>query len=181
MFQEIHSLEIDDFRRLLEAAARKRERDRLIFAVAYNHGLRVSEVVELKPGNIHDGKIDVQRGKRSLRTIHDLVESGDPLFNEKQPLIDLCANTPSNQRLFKIGRRRMDQLIKEYGELAGIEKHKRHMHALKHTSCTQALTSNTVADLQAYYGWKSEHMVLVYTRRKPSDAAPGVQRALRPE
>lgn len=178
MFQDIHSLEIEDFRRLLAAAAAKRERDRLIFAVAYNHGFRVSEVVHLTPENIHDGKIDVQRGKKSRRTIHELIDSPDPLLNEKEPLLDLCARTPPNQRLFKIGRSRMDQLIKEYGAIAGIEKHKRHMHALKHTSCTQALTGNSVADLQAYYGWKSEHMVLVYTRRKPADAAPGVQRAL---
>lgn len=160
-------------------AAAKRERDRLIFAVAYNHGFRVSEVVELTPENIHDGKIDVQRGKCSLRTIHSLVESEDALLNEKQPLLDLCAVTLRNQRLFKIGRRRMDQLMKEYGELAGVETHKRHMHALKHTSCTQALPTNTVADLQAYYGWKNEGMVLRYTKRKPAEAEPNVQRALK--
>jgi len=68
--------------------------------------------------------------------------------------------------------------MKEYGEIAGIEKHKRHMHALKHTSCTQALATNTVAELQSYYGWKSAAMVLIYTQRDPREAAVNVQRAL---
>lgn len=175
---EIHSLDLEEFRAFLGVVKPRSERDWLIFLVAYNHGLRVTEVVELTPNSIHDGMIDVQRGKKSLRTIHHLVESPDPLLNERQSLIDLAARTSANQKLFGIGRRRMDQLIKKYGDLAGVEKHKRHMHALKHTSCTQALKSNTVADLQAYYGWKSEHMVLVYTRRRASQAEKGVQKAL---
>ena len=167
-----------EMRRLLQAAAAKRERDRLIFAIVFNHGLRVSEVVGLTAENVHDGKLDVQRGKRSKRTIHDLVESADPLFDEKKALIDLCRETRPNQRLFNIGRRRCDQLIKEYGAQAGVETHKRHMHALKHTSCTQALTGSTVAEVHSYYGWKSERMVLVYTKAKASTAAASVQRAL---
>jgi len=160
-------------------AKAKRIRDWLIFLVAFHHGLRVSEVVNLKRENIHDGKIDVQRGKRSLRTIHDLVQSDNPLLDEKKAILELALKTGRNQRLFKIGRRRMDQLMKEYCELAGVEKHKRHMHALKHTSCTQALEATTVADLQSYYGWRSGHMVLIYTRRKARDAQAAVQGALR--
>lgn len=179
MFEEISALDMGEMRRLLQAAAARRERDRLIFAIVFNHGLRVSEVVGLTRENVHDGKLDVQRGKRSRRTIHALIESADPLFDEKKSLIALCARTPEKQRLFKIGRRRCDQLIKEYGAQAGVETHKRHMHALKHTSCTQALTGATVAEVHSYYGWKSERMVLVYTKAKASTAAVSVQHALK--
>jgi integrase len=44
---------------LLAAARRKRERDWLMILLAYQHGLRASEVIALTPSNFFDGKITV--------------------------------------------------------------------------------------------------------------------------
>ena len=68
---------------LLTQARAVRERDWVLFLVAFWHGLRASEAVSLTAGNFADGYLNVQRLKGSLRTVQPLVEHESELLNEK--------------------------------------------------------------------------------------------------
>jgi integrase/recombinase XerD len=175
----IQSLTKEELERLLRAAQAHRERDRLMFAVIYNHGLRVSELLALTPDSLDGGKLDVRRLKGSKRTIHELIASENPLFNERDPLFALALKTPRKQKLFPITRRRVDQLVKQYGEQADIPKRKRHVHALKHSLCTHVIDAVGVPKLQVYVGHTSGASTLIYTRQSDEVANASVQQALK--
>ena len=130
------------------------EPDRLMFLTAFNHGLRVSEVVNLDASNIVDGHLVVQRLKRSRRTTQPLLP------NEKDGLLALAKQ---EGKFFPISRWTADRRLKEYGKKAGIPEFKLHMHALKHSCGRLAyLGGMGIPELQAYLGHKNGSNTMIY-------------------
>lgn len=164
---------------LLAIAREHSERDWLMFLVAYLHGLRVSEVVGLTRDNVGDGMLDVRRLKGSRRTVQPLVEHSNPLLNERQALIDLAASKHPNQTLFKVGARQAERLFARYAAAAGIARHQRHPHVLKHTCGLQVFERAGINKTQTWLGHKSGASTLMYTRVSDAEAAPAVLAALR--
>jgi integrase len=126
------------------------------------HGCRVSEVLELRGTDVTaDGCLIVKRMKGSLTTVQPLRADDDPLFDER-PLIEM-AREYKGRRLFEVTRRRIDQVIKEYGAEAGIPAHKLHAHAMKH-SIAMALWGKTqdLGQIQRYLGHKAASSTLAY-------------------
>lgn len=158
----------EELRKLLAAAARKRKRDQALVLVAYRHGLRASEV-----GMIRAGDVDVARRKIFCRRLKGSW-SGEQLLGDDElrllrPL--LARARQREQPLFlsrnsnPISRKRLDALMKEYGEAAGIPRAKRHFHALKHSFGVHLMDAGADLTLaQDLLGHKNVANTRIYAR-----------------
>jgi integrase len=148
------SLTRDELNRLLEVAGT----DRLMFAVMFNHGLRVSEVINLTDANVVSGHLVVQRLKKSCKTTQ-------PLLADEQAL------TTMKGRFFPMSRITAWRRMQEYGKLANIPEFLRHPHALKHTTGRLGYKGGMgVAELQSYLGHKNGGNTMVYMQAEESEA-----------
>jgi len=164
---------------LLRTARAHSERDWLMILMTYSHGLRASEVLSLKPTSVIDGLLDVRRLKGSLRTEQPLLESDEPLLNERQAWFDFTLKTPPNQRVFPIGRQHFWRLMQRYCEQAGIPERKRHPHALKHTIALETIHSAGIENVRQYLGHKSMSSTGEYLKLTDAEASDAVRAALR--
>jgi integrase/recombinase XerD len=136
----VKSLSKDELKALLAVA---QGLDRLMFTVMFNHGLRVSEVINLDESNVVDGHLVVQRLKGSEKTCQ-------PLLPDEQEL------TAMRGRFFPLSRWTVNRRVQEYGERAGIPAFKCHSHSLKHSCAKIALAGGIpLNELQRYLGHKS--------------------------
>jgi integrase len=174
----VHALSKDELRRLLEAARAERERDWLMILVAFYHGLRASEVTGLTAGAVRDGHLTIQRLKGSLKTTQPLVESADPLFDEKAALIEFVRKSQPGQPVFGIGRVQFWRLIQQYARAAGIPAHKAHPHILKHSIAMQTIASAGIENVRQHLGHKSLSSTGAYLRVNDEEASAAVSRAL---
>lgn len=139
------------------------EPDRLMFLTAFNHGLRVSEVVNLDASNIVDGHLVVQRLKRSRRTTQPLLP------NEKDGLLALAKQ---QGKFFPISRWTAGRRLKEYGKKAGIPEHLLHMHCLKHSCGRLGFKGGmSIPEIQAYLGHKNGGNTMIYLQASEEEAA----------
>jgi site-specific recombinase XerD len=148
----INFLTQDEMRRLFDAIDSKR--DYAIFLLAYRHGLRVSEVGMLRTADLDlkQYRLRIHRLKNSLAGLHPLQP--DELKAVKAYAKERRSNAPAlflSRNHTPISRRRLDELIKRYGERADIPESKRHFHALKHSIATHLLDAG--ADLRFVQDW----------------------------
>lgn len=171
-------LDREELRRLLSVAYERNKLHHLALLVGLWHGARVSEIVSLKGTDIVDGKISIQRLKRSLSTCQPLHFDKDKIFDES-PLIAL-AEQRGTQELFQFSRQRVDQFIKKYAEMAGIHPSKAHAHALKH-SCAMLIwdATQSLGMIQGYLGHKRASSTMCYLvesdKRKAEKAIAGIK------
>lgn len=167
----------DELLALLCAARAHRERDWLMILVAYWHGLRASEVVNLKAHSVTDGFITVRRLKKSLKTTQQLIRHPNPLLDEGA-LAEYARNQSGNQRLFPVSRVQFWRLIQRYAGASGLPKRKAHPHALKHTIAIQTIHSAGIENTRQWLGHKSMASTGEYLRVSDQDAGKAVQKAL---
>lgn len=124
-------------------------RQRLMLKVGLLHGLRVSELINLKKENIRDGYIKVQRLKGSEKTtqrfVPDIAEELNALYIAAKP----------NERLFPMTRSGVYKLMQRAGQRAGIPVHKLHPHILKHTCAMNLIKTLGIHEVQEYLGHRS--------------------------
>lgn len=138
----------DELGKMLMVAKGSNPTDHLMILLAFNHGLRVSEVLSLTAANFQDGYLIVQRLKGSARTSQRLLD------NEAALLADY--KIPACGLLFPICRRTAWRRIKGYGVAAGIPGFKCKPHALKHSCAMAGLKGGmSLPELQAYLGHRS--------------------------
>jgi site-specific recombinase XerD len=140
------SLSKEQLASLLNAARAHSERDWLMILVAYNHGLRASEVVTLTSANIRDGFITVKRLKGSRSTTHRLFES------ERDALTRLAAEKATGERLFPITRQHFWYLVQKHGKAAGIPKHLCHPHIAKHSIAMHSIHQAGIENVRTFLG-----------------------------
>jgi len=177
-FQVAHRLTIEQVLKLLAAAREKDFHHWLAMAVAFNHGLRASEVVRITPSCVADGKLVMKRSKKSNDVCDELVEHANLLISERQPLLDLAAKTRFNQPLFPIVTRTLQRWVHEAGKDAGLPELLCHPHTLKHSILFFLRRNGMDTDqLQPRSGHKSVNSLNVYSGYGAEETEPLVRAA----
>jgi integrase/recombinase XerD len=140
------SLSKEQLASLLTAARAHSERDWLMLLVAYNHGLRASEVCGLTSASIRDGFITVKRLKGSRTTTHRLFDS------EASALTRLAARAGTSEPLFNICRQHFWYLVQKHGKTAGIPKHLCHPHIAKHSIAMHTIHQAGIENVRTFLG-----------------------------
>lgn len=167
----------EQFHRLLQAAWDYRKRDWLMILLARNHGMRNSEVRQLKVDSFRDGYVTIQGLKRGLRGTQKLLENADPLYNEALGVFEFTRGMLGNQRLFPITRQRFWQIVQQHGATAGIEKHLCHPHACRHTTAMQMLGKAELPEIQRRLRHKNGASTLKYLNATDSQADAAYERS----
>jgi site-specific recombinase XerD len=159
--------------RLMNATARNRwgHRDATMILVAYRHGLRVSELVDLRWDQIEfrTATLHVRRVKQGTPSTHAII--GDELRalrrlqREQEPKSPFVFTSERGAPFTSAGFARMI-------ERAGIEAKfgfKPHPHMLRH-ACGYALANrgHDTRALQAYLGHKNIQHTVRYTELSPT-------------
>jgi site-specific recombinase XerD len=149
--------------------------------VAFWHGLRASEVVQLTGENFTESHLTVGRLKGSLRTTQPLVSHAEPLLDEQKALSEYAAKFTQNQRLFPVTRQHFWRLFQRYSKQAGIPKHKRHPHLLKHSIAMQTIEKAGIEHVRQYLGHKTIASTGAYLKVSDEAASEKVQGSIRSE
>jgi site-specific recombinase XerD len=139
----IVALAPEELRALLTVARERDQRTYLLFLVTVLHGLRVSEVIQLRVRDFNINSdamtLTVKRLKSSNETTQRLLSSTEPLLDEARLMAEWLRNRQANEYVFTnsngkpLTRWGVNYLIEHYARRAGIAEHKRFPHALKHT------------------------------------------------
>ena len=174
----MHYLTKDELRRLFTVAYNHNRRYHLALVTALWHGMRVSELNNLRGTDVTaDGCLIVRRLKGSHTTLQPIRRDADPTFDES-PILAL-ARERRGLRLFEVSRQHFDRLIKAYGAEAGIHPDKCHMHVLKHSVALLLWdATNSLGVVQSFLGHRAASSTLVYLyeadARKAHAALAGV-------
>ena len=163
----IRFLTLEELARLF-AAVRASPRDRVLFLIAYRHGLRASEIglLRLEDLDFRALRLRVHRLKGSHSGVHpmqpDEVKALRAYLRERRspPSPVLFPSTRGDP----IARRTLDWLMKRYGAAADLPPAKRHFHCLKHSIATHLLEAG--ADLRFVQDWLGHSNIqntVVYT------------------
>lgn len=151
---------------LLAVALKYSELDFLMLSTIFNHGLRVSEAINLTKHNIVDGHLVIQRLKGSKKTSQPL------LGNEKLGLETLAVAHIDGGRFFEMDRTTAWRRIQTYGKEAGIPSHKCHPHALKHSTGRLGYEGGMgIPELQKYLGHVCGSNTMIYLEATEEQAA----------
>src|SRR5512139_3526764 len=158
--------------RLMKAAARNRwgHRDATMILVAYRHGLRASELVDLRWDQVdfRTGNLHVRRVKQGTPSTHPIL--GDELRalrrlqREQEPKSPFVFTSERGAPFSTAGFARM---IERAGSLAKLG-FKAHPHMLRH-ACGYKLANDghDTRALQAYLGHKNIQHTVRYTELAP--------------
>jgi integrase len=156
----------EEVRRLFSVI--KNKRDRAIFAVAYRHGLRASEVGLLQRSDVDfkQGRITIHRLKGSFSRVYPMKPNTVKLI--RSYLRERTDDSPylflSNRKL-PIDRRTLYMLMRKYGDAARIPAHKRKFHSLKHSIATHILDAGEdAAFCRDWLGHKNIQNTMIYAR-----------------
>jgi integrase len=155
------------------------KRDRAIFTITYQKGLRAHEVglLQLADFRARDGYLFIHRGKGSISRHHALTKKEQIALRAWLKVRGSAPGPlfPSRQGSKGITRTRLDQLMKQYCAAAGIAPEKAHMHALKHSCGTHLRERGEPADvIQDWLGHrdpKSTEIYLHFSRHRRDEAA----------
>jgi integrase len=149
---------------------RHRVRDRTLLLVAYRHGLRVSELVDLKWDQVDlaGGRLHVNRLKNGNPATHYL--EGDVLRVLRRVWREYGGRRPfvfATERGGPLTRSTVNKLVERAGRLAGLG-FPVHPHMLWH-ACGFALANKGVdtRTIQDYLGHKSIQHTVKYTQLTP--------------
>lgn len=177
----MHYMTRSEIRRLLETAHKANPIHALALNVSLWHATRVSEMLDIRAKHVWEGMLTIKRMKGGEETVQPIRIDPDPIF-DCSGLITLAAmaDTPDS-RLFPWCRQWPDQFIRLYGEMAGIDPKKRHMHALRHSMAMLLWdeTNGQLPLLQRHLGHKRASSSLIYLyeadARKASQAVASIR------
>lgn len=178
----------DELLSVLRTAHESSLRDHLIILMAYSHGLRASEVCNIRLSDISDGSLTIVRLKGSNKTVQPLVpHRGQPLLDEVKALREWLKVRPqdSGDVLFPsakggpLGRKHFYTLFKYYANQAALPLSKRNPHILKHTAANHLIRAGLdVAFVQARLGHADIGSTMCYVTLNDAEVADKAHNAL---
>ena len=179
-FSVPESLTYDEVEKLLEApdtSTPKGLRDKAMFELLYATGMRVSELLGLKLGDIDlrerivrcQGKGAKERivpfGQHAADAVEAYLKNGRPFFVRKNRTNYLFVNTRGG----KLSRTGFWKILKDYGNRIGLGD-KLHPHLLRHTFATHMLAGGCdLMVIKELLGHASISTTEVYTKRDIQD------------
>jgi len=158
--------------RLIKAAKANRygQRDATMILLAFRHGLRTAEIVDLRWDQVDLGRnacLHVRRVKNGLPSVHPL--QGDEMRSLRE--LKRSADSPfvfTSERGTPFTKAGFAKMIARLGVEAGI-KFRVHPHMLRH-ACGYALANRgrDTRALQAYLGHKNIQHTVRYTELSPT-------------
>ena len=175
---------------VLRAARSKGSREWAMVLVAYKHGMRASEVCNLRLDDLDlkNGSIVVERLKGSLRTTQAVTEHrGEPLLNELKALREWLRQRRddgsdylfTSQKGGRLDRSQFFRLFKAIANEVGLAAEKQHPHALKHSIASHLVSANVnLALVKQQLGHKSINSTLRYVTTTDQQASKATVSAL---
>jgi integrase len=175
---------------VLRVAKAKGPREWAMIIVAYKHGMRASEVCNLKIDDLDltNGYIVVERLKGSLRTTQAITEHrGEPLLNEPRALREWLRHRRddgsdylfTSQKGGRLDRSQFFRMFRAVAFDAGLAVQKRHPHALKHSLASHLVAANVnLALVKQQLGHKSIGSTMRYVTISDNQASRATTRAL---
>lgn len=175
---------------VLRAARAKGSREWGMILLAYKHGLRASEVCNLRVDDVDmkNGSIVVERLKGSLRTTQALTEHrGEPLLNELKALREWLRQRRddgsdylfTSQKGGRLDRSQFFRLFRAIASQAGLQAEKQHPHALKHSIASHLVSANVnLALVKQQLGHKCINSTLRYVTTTDQQASKATVSAL---
>jgi type 1 fimbriae regulatory protein FimB len=175
---------------LLKAAKVKGSREWAMIVMAYKHGLRVSEVCNLRlcDLDLKNGNIVIERLKGSLRTVQALTEHrGEPLLNEVKALREWLKERRddgsdflfNSQKGGRLDRSQVFRLFRTIAAEAGLPRQKQHPHCLKHSIANHLISANVnLALVKQQLGHKSIGSTMRYVATSDQQASKATASAL---
>ena len=154
----------------------KHPEHKLLIRLLWETGLRISEALALKYGDIYPDGINIKHGKGDKQR---MVKTQAPILGE----LLRYARSHSNDRIFQKIRNRTSAwaMLKRVGKLAGIEK-EIHPHLFRHSYAINFLRqTGDPFSLQEQGGWSDMDIIKTYMRLAKDGPAKAVERMYFPE
>lgn len=178
----------EEILRILKVARQHSQRDHLMILMAYSHGLRATEVCQIRLADISNGSLTIRRLKNSKTTVQPLVpHRGQPLLDEIKSLRDYTKVrlVDAGEYLFPslkggcLKRNAFNVLFARYCVLAGIPEGKRNPHILKHSAANHLVRAGVdIAYVQARLGHASIGSTMRYVSLNDEEVATKTHSAL---
>jgi integrase len=175
---------------VLRAARERCVRDWTMVLVTYRHGLRASEVCDLKlaDADLKAGSLNVRRLKGSLSQVQPLYQHrGQPLLDElkavrewhRERKADGSDYLFTSQKGGRLDRTQFFRIYRACAEAAGLPPEKRHPHVLKHSLASHLVAGNVnLALVKQALGHRSINSTMQYVGTSDGQAAEAAQAAL---
>lgn len=183
-------LELAELLAVLKTARARSTRDWAMILLAYRHGMRASEVCDLRlaDADLKSESVSIRRLKGSLHTVQPLYRhKGQPLLDEANALRAWlrARNGDGSDFLFtsqkggRLHRSQFFRLFQACSEAAGLPPEKRHPHALKHSLATHLIAGNVnLALVKQCLGHKAIGSTMKYVAVSDVQAAQAAGSAL---
>lgn len=188
--QTMIPLEPAELLSVLTVAKKKGAREWAMVLLAYRHGMRASEVCNLRTDDVdlRNGSVVVERLKGSLRTTQAVSgHRGEPLLDEQRALRDWLRQRRNDgsdflfvsQKGGRLDRSQFFRIFKSIAEKAGLPPEKRHPHVLKHSIATHLISANVnLALVKQALGHKSINSTMRYIATTDKQASQATATAL---
>ncbi len=179
----------DELLSVLKAARARSARDWAMVLLAYRHGLRASEVCDLKLADVdlRAGSVSNWRLKGSLHTVQPLYRhKGQPLLDEvtalrawlRQRQADGSDYLFLSRKGGRLHRSQFFRLFQAAAKAAGLPPPKCHPHVLKHSLASHLVAGNVnLALVKQCLGHKAIGSTMKYIGTSDAQASEAAQAA----
>jgi type 1 fimbriae regulatory protein FimB len=186
----VNYLTAEDVLAVLKVAHAQSVRDWTMILLAYRHGLRASEVCNLRLADVdmRSEAVTVRRLKGSMLTVQPLYRhKGQPLLDEVAALRNWFRqrNADGSEFVFLSGkggslhRSQFFRIFRACAAAAGLPPEKRHPHALKHSLASHLVAGNVnLALVRQCLGHKNIGSTMKYVGVSDSQASQAARAAL---